>query len=242
MHINLFDDSKIRDQLLPLTFTRPVASIRLGILTISEKWNHFGYSCGFDTQDYLKKKYLSLDTLLRANGALIPTKKLVTKISQLQRGQALVKNNILLAVNGNVDSQIEYEEEVVLIKNSWDIFKNNRAQIEADFSLITNGRKSQEISDPHTVVYGKENVFIEEGATIRAIIINAENGPVYIGKNASVHEGSIISGAFALCENAHLNMGAKRKGDTTIGPYCKVGGEVSNSVIFGYSNTVFNNF
>ena len=236
MQINLFDDPVFKGQLLPFTFTRPVAAIRIGILTIAEKWGHFGFEVGYQTEDYLSTKYPSNQSSIKVNGALIPSLDMVNAIKALQPGESLTKEEAIIASNGNASNKIEFAGQALFIENSWDIFKYNKPQIEADFAIITKGKTSQEISDPHTVVYGKENLFLEEGASIKAAIINAEHGPVYIGKNATVHEGSIINGAFALCESSHVNMGTKIKGDTTIGPHCKVGGEVSNSVIFGYSN------
>ncbi len=236
MDIALFDSPEIRIQLLPFTYTRPVAEIRVGILTITEKWQKRGFSCGFVTQDYLQTKFPSNSAELKVNGALCPNDDLVSAIKVLSSGEELVSNGISLAKHGDGGSQVEFEGDFTLIQHTWEIFSKNRNQIIADYDLITAGRNSQEITDPHTIVYGKENLFVEEGAKIRAAIINAENGPVYIGKNAQVHEGSIISGAFALCEGSHVNMGAKIKGDTTVGPHSKVGGEIGNSVIFGYSN------
>jgi UDP-N-acetylglucosamine diphosphorylase/glucosamine-1-phosphate N-acetyltransferase len=247
MNIILFDDPSIRRSLLPLTYTRPVAAIRIGILTIAEKWaKQFGENPSYLTEDYLSIKYPTVieDSNLFINGALCPEEKLVAAIRKLGVGEALYRNDQLLAVVSkelNLSDlssfkSIEHPTEVSLIDQPWKIFKQNAAQIKADFKVITKGRSSANITDLHTIVYGKENVFIEEGASIKATIINAENGPVYIGKNAQVHEGAIIKGPFALCEGSHVNMGAKIKGDTTIGPYSKVGGEISNSVIFGYSN------
>ncbi|HNP19481.1 MAG TPA: GlmU family protein [Fulvivirga sp.] len=247
MNIILFDDPTVRRSLLPLTYTRPVASIRIGILTIAEKWaKHLGEQTSFLTEDYLSKKYplLPADASFYINGALCPDEKLLAAISKLSLGEALFRNDQLLVAHHkelNLNSteglkKIEYPNEVSLIDQVWKIFKLNAAQIKADFKLVTKGRTSASITDLHTVVYGKENIFIEEGASIKAAIINAENGPVYIGKNAQVHEGAIIKGSFALCEGAHVNMGAKIKGDSTVGPFSKVGGEISNSVIFGYSN------
>lgn len=236
MQVNLFDDPLIRGQLLPFTFTRPVAAIRIGILTIAEKWEHFGFEVGYSTQSYLTKKYSEKATSLRVNGTVIPNTEIKDAVQNLQEGEALYANEKLIACNGEEKTSLEYSGEVLFIENSWDIFKFNRAQIEADFAVLTKGRESQPLNDSHTIVYGKENLFIEEGVSIRAAIINAENGPVYLAKNSTVYEGAIINGAFALGENSHVNMGAKIKGDTTIGPHCKVGGEVSNSVIFGYSN------
>jgi UDP-N-acetylglucosamine diphosphorylase/glucosamine-1-phosphate N-acetyltransferase len=236
MDIALFDSPEIRTQLLPFTFTRPVAEIRVGILTITEKWTKRGFNCGFSTQDYLQTKYAKSDASLGINGALCPNSGLVDAIKALKAGEELVSGDTVLARHSGGGKTIAFSGEFTLIEHTWDIFKENRGEIIADFELLTTGRTSQEITDPHTIVYGKENLFIEEGASIRAAIINAEGGPVYIGKNAQVHEGAIISGAFALCESAHLNMGAKIKGDTTIGPFSKVGGEIGNSVVFGYSN------
>ena len=236
MQINLFDPSEIRVSLLPFTYTRPVAEIRVGILKISEKWQHYGFQTGFITENYLSAKYGSIDSTLKVNGALCPTEALAEAIKQLKPGEQLKAGELLLAAYEGATHTVSFEGAVTLVENPWDIFALNKSQIEADFPLVTQGRTSQKITDPHTVVYGQENVFVEEGASIRAAIINAESGPVYIGKNAQVHEGSMIKGAFALCEGSHVNMGAKIKGDTTIGPYSKVGGEVSNSVIFGFSN------
>lgn len=236
MDITLFDPAEIRRSLLPFTFTRPVADIRIGILKISEKWEHFGFNVGFNTEDYLAAKFKSNHAVTRVNGGLCPNRDLVLAIKSLSNGQKLVADNQVLAENGEGIDEIIFQGSYRLIAQPWDIFQFNKEQIISDFSLITEGRESAEIADPHTVAYGRENIFIEEGAIIRAAILNAEDGPIYIGKNAQVHEGAIIKGAFALCESSHVNMGAKIKGDTTIGPHSKVGGEISNSVIFGYSN------
>ncbi|QSE98905.1 GlmU family protein [Fulvivirga lutea] len=247
MNIILFDDPTIRKSLLPLTYTRPVSEIRVGILTITEKWQkRFDNPVSYRTEDYLSAKYpeVTEEKNLFINGALCPDGKLIAAINKLGDNEALIKNRTTLAAKcselnlADLSSlkTTEYEIEVALINQPWKIFKQNAAQIQEDFTLITKGRSSATITDLHTVTYGKENIFIEEGASIRSAIINAENGPVYIGKNSHIHEGAIIKGSFALCEGAHVNMGAKIKGDSTIGPFSKVGGEVSNSVIFGYSN------
>mgnify|MGYP003770785413 CR=1 FL=1 len=236
MDIALFDSPEIRTQLLPFTFTRPIAAIRVGILTIQEKWAAHGFTCGYRTEQYLREKFGDIGTDLIVNGAVCPNQELISAIKELRAGQELVSGELTLAKNSDGDERIEFFGEFTQIKNTWDIFKYNRKQIETDFQVLTKGRTSTKVPDPHTIVYGEENLFIEEGASIKAAIINAENGPVYIGKNTYIHEGAIINGAFALCEGAHVNMSAKIKGDTTIGPYSKVGGEVSNSVIFGYSN------
>ncbi len=236
MRITLFDQDDIRQNLLPFTYTRPVSDIRVGILTIAEKWQNHGFDISFDTADYLNKKYPSGNNSIRVNGALCPTSQLVEAVNALKEGEKLVYQGLTCAEHGHGENEIGFKGDCLFIEHTWDIFLNNGAQIRSDFDLLTEGRSSQSINDEHSIVYGKENLFIEEGARIKAAIINAEDGPVYIGKNARVHEGSLIKGPFALCEESHVNMGAKIKGDTTVGPYSKVGGEISNSVIFGYSN------
>lgn len=247
MNIILFDDPSIRPALLPLTYTRPVAEIRIGILTITEKWeSRYKDQVSHATVDYLQEKYpaIKADENLMINGGICPDDKLIIAIDSLNMGEALVDNELILAAktqHADFDGlkslkQVTYNGDYRLVIQPWHIFKYNAEQIKADFDLITKDRVSADLTDPHTIVYGRENLFIEEGAKIKAATIDAENGPVYIGKNAQVHPGAIINGSFALCEGSHVNMGAKIKGDSTIGPYSKVGGEVSNSVILGYSN------
>jgi UDP-N-acetylglucosamine diphosphorylase/glucosamine-1-phosphate N-acetyltransferase len=250
MNVILFDDPLIRLNLLPFTFTRPTSKIRIGILTIAEKWEKWlNTTMSFKTEEYLQSKFpvKSLPDNLLINGAVCPDEKLVAAIRSLPAGNFLIHGNLLLAANQPAaemrkSNTTEFDGEVVVIDKSWKIFKENGKQLRKDFALITAGRKSYGISDKHTVVYGEENIFVEEGVSIRAAIINAENGPVYLGKNSIVQEGAIIRGAFAMCEGAHLNMGAKMRGDVTIGPYSKVGGEVSASVLFGYSNKAHDGF
>lgn len=250
MNYILFDDS-IRINLLPLTFTRPVADIRIGILTIREKWEKLlDASTSTKTEGYLSKKFplkLALeDENIWINGSFCPNEKLVEEIKNLKRDQALFSGNTLIAVNSGNNNMIDFsvsEAFVVLesfasamrVENVWDIFSKNEAAIQSDFELITKGRKSQTISASNQVI-AKENIFVEQGAKIECAILNASAGPIYIGKDAEVMEGSIIRGPFALCEHSTLKLGAKIYGPTTVGPHSKVGGEVNNSVILGYSN------
>lgn len=245
----LFDDPTIRGSLLPFTFTRPVADIRVGILKISEKWEKYtGHSAGFFTQEYLSAKFSKKNSpALFINGALLPDPQVWNAIRSLQSGEALWKGNVLLALQMDKPElfgieiaknkyPVAYEGEVVLIQKTWHIFQFNAAEIKKDYDLITADRISQPVGDSPTIVYAPENIFIEAGAKIKAAVLNAEGGPIYIGKNTEIQEGSLIRGPFALCEGSTVNMGAKLRGDTTVGPYSKVGGEISNSVIFGYSN------
>jgi UDP-N-acetylglucosamine diphosphorylase/glucosamine-1-phosphate N-acetyltransferase len=253
MNVILFDNPTIRQDLLPFTFTRPVADIRVGILTIAEKWaKHLEVKPSFSTESYLSKKFttqLTSDNLW-INGAVCPTASLVSLIHQLSPGDAIAKGTMILVVR-TPDNEVpeiitgtihEFNHEVTLIDQVWKIYQYNGAQIRADFKLITHGRKSAGIRDMHTKVYAPENIFVEEGAQVRAALLNAENGPIYLGRNSFVQEGALIRGPFALCEESHVNMGAKVRGDTTVGPFSKIGGEVSNSVLFGYSNKSHDGF
>ncbi len=245
----LFDDPKIRGNLLPFTFTRPIGEIRVGILRISEKWERYlSLPSGFLTQPYLQDRYMLKDVpSLVVNGALCPSPELVEAIQALTQGQSLWKNDLFLAAN--VPSPMDFkpdslsrkqvlpfEGEHSILWRCWHIFQLNGIEIRKDFELLTRRRISSGVKDPYTNIYQESNTFIETGAKIKSATINAEKGPVYIGKNAEIGEGSVIRGPFAMCDGATLSMGAKMRGDITIGPKCKVGGEVSNSVFFGYSN------
>ena len=253
MHVLLFDDPAIRPHLLPFTFTRPVAALRCGILTLAEKWQHrLGVEqVGYLTQEYLRAKFPAGDTrgaALVINGAVCPDGLLTRQVQALEPGEALFDGELLVAAHLSDATQVaeliqegfqktrDVVEPVTVIKELWHLFLSNGAEIRQDFDLLTKGRESAPINDPHTIVYGAENIFIEPGVKIRAAILNAENGPIYLGKNSQVHEGAIISGPLALCEGSHINSGAKMRGDNTVGPFCKVGGEVGNSILLGYSN------
>jgi UDP-N-acetylglucosamine diphosphorylase/glucosamine-1-phosphate N-acetyltransferase len=246
----LFDDPKIRIQLLPFTYTRPVAGIRCGIHTLAEKWaDRCHATVSFQTEAYLATKYpeqTSNDNLF-INGALCPDDHLTGIVKGLPHGNALVsdKGEILAvrthsawkAAEGTRGlSVVEYAEPFTMIRNVWDIFGQNGTQIKTDYERIASVRKSAGITDPFTHCYKQEHIFVEEGAVIKAAILNAESGPIYIGKNAVIQEGSMIQGPFAIGENGVLAQGTKIRPNTTIGPSSKVGGEVSNCVVFGYSN------
>jgi len=244
MNVILFDDPTLRKALLPFTYTRPLSAIRVGILTIAEKWEkRLGTEVSYKTEAYLQKKYPVVSTLnnLMINGAVCPDELLVDTVKSLPDGYYLVKGNFLIAARNPDDEMttqntIEYESQLTVIDHPWRVFRENADQLKRDFKLITHGRKSFPITDKYTAVYGEENIFVEEGVTILAAVLNAESGPIYLGKNSIIQEGVVIRGAFALCENAQINMGAKLRGDTTVGPFSKVGGEISNTVFFGNSN------
>jgi len=243
----LYDDSNIREHLLPFTFTRPVSEIRCGIWTLTEKWCHFlEAKSSFLTEPYLQNKFplVTTDDNVFLNGAVCATQSIANAVKKLSEGQVLVQKDLVVAYRSPFEvvnpkdelKPVVFENSVVVISHVWDIFTENSEQIKADFEAITQGRSTQPLTDLHTRCYAAEGIFIEEGAKIRASILNAENGPIYIGKNATINEGSIIIGPFSLGEGATVNWGGKMRMNTSVGPFCKVGGEVGNSVFFGYSN------
>jgi len=259
MNIIFFDPAVVRNQLLPFTFTRPISDIRIGILRIIEKWEHclpnaqFSNICVKELST-LYPAYFEEDNLYLASNCC-PDPKIVNLLQNLPHESALWSGIHLLAIRTQAKltvnemevaarraNAINTEHVPFLIEKKWDIFLRNRVALIKDFQLLTENRKSMPVGDPHTIVYGKENLFIEEGATITCATINAQTGPVYIGKKATVQEGALIRGALSLGEGSTLNMGAKMRGDTCIGPYCKVGGEVSNMVMFGFSNKAHDGF
>lgn len=249
MNVALFDHPQIRQQLLPFTYTRPVAGIRMGILTIAEKWQKYlSESVGLLTQDYLSGKFAgpaSTADLYVINGGVCPDIDFMSAVKALEPDQGLSKNGVLLAVRTTTYQNIEvllnshtkeYEGDLTIMARPWHIFKEAGQQIVADYNLLTKNRQSAVVADKHTVIYNEENIFLEEGVTIKAAVLNAEKGPIYLGKNSAVEEGAIIRGPFALGQGSTINAQARMRGDISIGPNCKVGGEVSNSVIFGNSS------
>jgi len=249
MNYILFD-SFHREALLPFAYTRPVADIRVGILTIREKWEKLlGAKTSTLTEDYLSVKYplVKKDNNILLNGSIIPTVELVKEIKALKKGETLSKEDQVIAVYldsedidmaGDTDSSenIATRNEFLQIKNTWDIFYYNGKTIVSDFELITKGRKSQPLSKSNFVTGDPNLIFIEEGAVVEFAFLNTKQGPIYIGKEAEIMEGAKIRGPFALCEHATIKMDAKIYAGTTVGPYSKAGGELNNVVIFGYSN------
>ena len=251
-NIILFDDD-VRDNLLPITYTRPVCEIRLGILTIKEKWEKWlNGTASYITQDYLSQKFpINItDQNFVINGSVLPNEHLVRLITQLDENEALLDDGILIATKLNAaqfnnlinDDDIQELKGFELgetpfhkINQLWDIFTLNGEAIKADFQLLTAKRRTAKFPSSNWML-AKENIFIEEGAIVECSSLNAKEGPIYIGKNAEVMEGSHIRGPFALCDNGLVKMGSKIYGATTVGPFCKVGGEVKNVVFFGYSS------
>lgn len=246
MNYILFDGS-VRNQLLPFTYTRPVADIRIGILTIREKWEKYlGSTTTTVTEDYLSNKWplVELENNILINASFLPSQKLVDTIQKLQINEALFYQDEPLAFYSVEDQEVDFDSYTIIeyagdtifrIEHSWDIFSKNHEAISRDFELLTQGRQSQPIPET-TVAFYPERIFIEEGAKLPLCSLNAEAGPIYIGKNTEIMEGAMIRGPFALCEGATVKMAAKIYTGTTVGPYSKVGGEVNNSVLFAYSN------
>jgi UDP-N-acetylglucosamine diphosphorylase/glucosamine-1-phosphate N-acetyltransferase len=248
----LFDDD-CRDHLLPFTFTRPVCEIRVGILTIREKWQRsLNNKISHFTAPHLAKKFppdvRELNYLI--NGSILPDPRLVAQVKSLQPGEAIVENDLLVAVCMNFPGQVTQVDVSDIISRSkvivpatptrsvrklTDIFSRNGEALRDDYKLLTYRRRSAAIYESNKVV-GRHNIFVEEGAVVEFAYLNASQGPIYIGKNAEIMEGSMIRGPFALCEGSTVKMGTKIYEPTTIGPYSNVGGEIKNSVIFGYSN------
>ena len=246
MNYILFDGT-VRNALLPFTFTRPVADIRIGILTIREKWEKYlGYTTTTLTEEYLMEKYpmVEMEQNIMINASFLPNPILIDMVQNLNPKEAILFGEEIIAFHSH-DTQedidfdeyelIEYEGDVLRIENTWDIFAKNDAAIREDFELLTEDRFSQPIPKSVNVI-APENIFIEEGAKLEFVTLNASTGPIYIGKNAEIMEGSVIRGPFALCEEAQVKLATKVYGATTVGPHCRIGGEVNNSVLFGYSN------
>lgn len=245
MNYILFDGPH-RNALLPFTFTRPVADIRVGILTIREKWEkHLGYTTTTITEEYLSDKWpmVEMENNVMINASFLPNEILVEMVRNLEINQAIFQDEEVIAfyakegeeVNFDNFEVIEFTDECIKIEHTWDIFQKNEVAIREDYELLTEDRYSQPI--PKSVnVLSPENIFIEEGAKLEFVTLNASTGPIYIGKNAEIMEGSVIRGPFALCESGRVKLATKVYGATTVGPHSVIGGEVNNSVLFGYSN------
>lgn len=246
MNYILFDGT-VRNALLPFTYTRPVADIRVGILTIREKWEmYLGYTTTSLTEEYLMEKFpmVEMEENVMINASFFPNEVLVEMISNLENNQAIVYQEEIVAFFTNETQEevdfdtydlIEYEGEIIQIQNTWDIFEKNDIAIREDFDYLTQDRKSLPIPKSVNAIE-PENIFIEEGAKLEFVTLNASTGPIYIGKNSEIMEGSVIRGPFALCEEAQVKLATKVYGATTVGPHSRIGGEVNNSVLFGYSN------
>ncbi len=251
----LFDDDS-RISLRPLTFFRPVSAIRIGILTIYEKWEkHLNSTVSFLTEEYLQEKFpviVGHDNVL-INGSILPSQDLITEILSLDDDTSLMAGNTIIAIHLTAENLKHFRQGIapdlktretkssfIKISQTWEIFGNNKKAITDDFRLLTHNRKSAEIS-PTNQVSGND-LFVEEGVSIECSSVNTLKGPVYIGKHAEIMPGCHIEGPVALCEHSLLKMGTLVYQGVTLGPWCKVGGEISNSVLFGYSSKAHDGF
>lgn len=248
----IFFDGKSHNSLLPLTYTRPVAALRVGILTIEEKWKKFLVceNTSYLTPDYLSEKYkLKKDSVnLLINGAACPNVNSVQLVKELELNQAVYFKDNLIAIALDAESLDSFKlsqvkatkifqlNELNFISCVPDIFLLNDAELRSDFNLITKGRKSRILSNTNTIIGDVSQIFMEEGAVCEASILNCKTGPIYIGKNSEIMEGTVIRGPLALCEFAQIKLATKIYGATTVGPHCRVGGEINNSVLLAYSN------
>lgn len=251
MNFILFDDAKVVRSLMPLTYTRPVSEIRIGILKITEKWEKMlKQKVSWLTRDYLAPKFplTEEETNIYINGSVCPSEELIDDIKKLEHGVRLMYGDKLVAIKLEKGDMVDVEQSIdeqkgderqieyglLDVNFAYDLFQKNGSAMEADYDLVTAGRTSQPISETNTVLGNR--VFIEEGAKVECAILNSTTGPIYIGEGAEIMEGSVIRGGFALCEHSTVKLAAKIYGPTTVGPHSKVGGEISNSVILGYSN------
>lgn len=246
MNYILFDGPS-RNNLLPFTYTRPVADILIGILTIRQKWEMvLGATTTTVTEDYLSENYpmVEMEENVMINASYLPNENLVEKVKALKPNQAIFKDEDVIAfftnntqddINFETYQAIEFIDDVLKVENTWDIFSKNGAAIQADFDLLTQDRTSQPIPKSNNII-APQNIFIEPGAKLEFTTLNATNGPIYIGKNVEIMEGTIVRGPLAVCDNATIKMGAKIYGPTTVGMHSKVGGEINNAVIFAFSN------
>ncbi len=233
-------DNGLHLRFAPLTLTRPLGNLRMGIFTNDERWKLFlpDAEVTFITESYLQAKYtLSSVDGIQVNAQIIPNEDVVASICHLESDSILMFNSIWIAKTGNASNKIDFKgEEPIILENRWHIYQKNDAVLKADFKLITNGRVSQTLSDTNVVIGDESLIFLEEGAVVEASILNTKTGPIYIGKDAEIMEGSVVRGPLAMCEHSALKLATKVYGAVTLGPHCKVGGEVNNVVFQAYSN------
>ena len=244
MNVILFDNH--RANYYPLSFTRPIAYFRIGILTIKEKWEQYYKSVSVRTEEYLSVHFplkKEKDNLW-IDSRVLPSNTLIIELNNLRIGEALVKDGEIIAFrNRNFSAKkinvIDSNASFDLVKSLCDIFLYNDREIKNDFHFFSR-RKSQLVDGSNTLIGDK--IFIEKGAKVSCSILNSENGPIYIGKDAEIMEGAMVRGPFSMLNDSVLKMGAKVYGATTLGPFCKVGGEINNVVFFGYSSKAHDGF
>ena len=259
-NIILFDLPAVRENLLPLSYTRPIADFLVGITTLRKKWESFlAGEFSYSTVGYLSEKYpmkTAEENLFIASN-IIATEHLARRLDTLEPGEVLMADTmagqrVLVGFKGGVNrldevihsmpAGIVYEEKVDAINYVYDIFLLNGRQIEADFDVLTAGREGQSIPRSNTVIGVPDRIYIESGAIVEGVVLNASHGPIYVGRHVEIMEGSCLRGPIALGEHSTVNMGTRIYPGTSLGPWCKVGGELNNVVIFGFTNKAHDGF
>lgn len=259
-NIILFDLPAVRENLLPLSYTRPIADFLVGITTLRKKWESFlAGEFSYSTVGYLSEKYpmkAAEENLFIASN-IIATEQLARRLDSLEPGEVLMADTmagqrVLVGFKGGANrldevihsmpAGIVYEEKVDAINYVYDIFLLNGRQIEADFDVLTAGREGQSIPRSNIVIGDPERIYIESGAIVEGVVLNASHGPIYVGRHVEIMEGSCLRGPIALGEHSTVNMGTRIYPGTSLGPWCKVGGELNNVVIFGFTNKAHDGF
>ena len=259
-NIILFDLPAVRENLLPLSYTRPIADFLVGITTLRKKWESFlAGEFSYSTVGYLSEKYpmkTAEENLFIASN-IIATEHLARRLDTLEPGEVLMADTmagqrVLVGFKGGANrldevihsmpAGIVYEEKVDAINSVYDIFLLNGRQIEADFDVLTAGREGQSIPRSNTVIGDPDRIYIESGAIVEGVVLNASHGPIYVGRHVEIMEGSCLRGPIALGEHSTVNMGTRIYPGTSLGPWCKVGGELNNVVIFGFTNKAHDGF
>ena len=238
MKIQLHDNKK-HLTFAPLTLTRPVGNLRVGIFTNDERWKTLlpTVEISFETEDYLSDRFPQDSTAIVVNACVIPTAEMVDEIIKLRGNEELIYHGTWIARSGTGEIMKKYKgDEPIVLNHRWDLYQKNAEILELDFQLVTKSRTSVQLSSTNTIIGDPNRIFLEQGAKVEAAILNTNDGPIYIGKNAEIMEGSIVRGGLAMSESSALKLGTKIYGATTLGPHCKVGGEVNNCIFQAYSN------
>jgi len=239
MNIQL-NDNGLHLKFAPLTLTRPVGNLRMGLFTNDERWNFFlsEAEITYKTEAYLSAKFpCSTKDVVEVNAAVIPNEDLIAAIYHLSDNETLMLGDIWLAKIGLGENKVTFKgQEPVIISERWHLYQKNDKVLRNDFVSITSGRNSHELSSSNLVIGDESLIFLEEGAVVEGTILNTKTGPIYVGKDAEIMEGSVVRGPLGMNEHSALKLGTKAYGAVTLGPHCKVGGEVNNVVFQAYSN------
>lgn len=228
----------------PLTLTRPVGNLRTGMFTNDERWQFYipEAEISFQTQAYLADKFPIKQTKDNywINASIVPNARLVELVQELELNQTLYMKGVFMAHRGEKfepkNSISVTIEDLVILENRWDLYQKNDVILASDFNAYTKGKKSAPLSKTNTLIGDPSRLFIEESATVECAILNVKTGPIYVGKNAEIMEGSVIRGGLAMAESSALKLSTKVYGAVSLGPHCKVGGEVNNVIFQAYSN------